>query len=83
MEEVQIKISKKSKARYQPLDLRDCTWAEVMLAVQETSQRWKGLPQMALGRKCLDKLGQNSEAFQAWIGLLPAGDYGSRQVHPR
>jgi len=83
MEEVQIKISKKSKTRYQPLDLRGCTWEEVMLDVQETSQRWKGLPGKSISRKCLEKLGNDSGAFQAWLGLLPAGDYGSRYFRPR
>ena len=75
---VQVKISKKSKSRYQPLDLRGCTWEEVMSEIQETSQRWKGLPGKSKGRKCLEVLGHDSGAFQAWLGLLPAGDYGSR-----
>lgn len=79
MEEVQIKASKKSKGQYKPLDLKTSKWSDVMLEVQETSQRWKSTPgNMAIGRKCVERLAQDSGAFQAWLELLPAGDYGSR-----
>lgn len=79
MEQVRIKLNKKSKGQHKSLDLRSCKWEEVMSEVQETSQRWKTMPNVtAKAQKCLEILGQNSEAFQAWLGLLPAGDYGSR-----
>ena len=28
-------------------------------------------------RKCLRKLGENSEVFENWLHILPDGDYGS------
>jgi hypothetical protein len=52
-----------------------------MSEVKATGQRWKTAPsRTARARRCLEKLGQNSEALQAWLGLLPAGDYGARYV---
>jgi hypothetical protein len=81
MEQVQIKLSKKSKGQYKPHDLRTCKWGDVMSEVQQTSQKWKAMPgNMAKGRKCLERLGQDSGAFKAWLELLPAGDYGSRYL---
>jgi hypothetical protein len=79
MQQVQLKLSKKSKGEYKPVDLKTCNWGEVMYEVHATSQSWKGLPgSMSKGRKCLERLGQDSRAFQAWLGILPAGDYGAR-----
>jgi hypothetical protein len=81
MEQVQAKLSKKSKGQYQPLDLSTCKWGDVMSEVQETSQKWKSMPgNMAKARKCLETLGQDSGAFQTWLELLPAGDYGARYL---
>lgn len=79
MEQVQLKLSKKSKGEYKQLDLKTCNWREVMSEVKATSQKWKGLPgSMSKSRKCLERLGQDSGAFQAWLGVLPSGDYGAR-----
>jgi hypothetical protein len=79
MEQVRLKLNKKSKGQHMNLDLRNCRWEEVMFEVQETSQRWKGTPgYTAKAQRCLEKLGQDSGAFQAWLGVLPAGDYGAR-----
>ncbi|MAD85389.1 MAG: hypothetical protein CL912_20710 [Deltaproteobacteria bacterium] len=79
MQQVQVKLGKKSKGIYKPVDLKTCNWGEVMSEVHATSQSWKGLPgKMSTGRRCLEKLGQDSGAFQAWLGVLPAGDYGAR-----
>ncbi|PMD57094.1 uncharacterized protein K444DRAFT_615552 [Hyaloscypha bicolor E] len=78
MQQVQLKLSKKSKGEYKPVDLKTCNWGEVMYEVHATNQSWKGLPgSMSKGRKCLERLGQDSGAFQAWLGILPAGDYGA------
>ena len=50
-----------------------------MSEVKDTGQRWKTAPsRTARARRCIEKLGQDSGALQAWLGLLPAGDYGSR-----
>jgi hypothetical protein len=83
MEQVQTKLSKKSKGQYKALDLRTCEWEDVMSEVQETSKKWKSMPgNMGKARKCLETLGQDSGAFQAWLELLLAGDYGSRYLIP-
>jgi hypothetical protein len=77
MEKVQVRISKKSKMQYKPFDLRNCKWKDVMIEVQEMSHRWKSIPgNKATCRKCLEKLGQDSGAFQAWIGLCQLGTMG-------
>jgi hypothetical protein len=79
MEQVRLKLNKRNKGQHVSLDQRNCRWEEVMSEVQETSQRWKGTPRYtAKAQRCLEKLGQDSGAFQAWLGVLPAGDYGAR-----
>lgn len=83
MEQVQTKLSKKSKGNYTPLDLSTCKWGDVMSEVQNAGQRWKSMPgPTAKARRCLERLGEDSGAFSAWLNLLPAGDYGSRYLHP-
>jgi hypothetical protein len=80
VELVQNKLLKaKDGASQKTANLRSCKWDEVMSEVKATGQRWKTAPsRTAKARRCLEKLGQNSEALQAWLGLLPAGDYGAR-----
>lgn len=79
IEQVQIKFEDKGSNRLSGLDLRRCKWDQVMLQVQETSNQWKSSPRRtSRAMQCIDKLGQNSEAFQNWLELLPAGDYGAR-----
>jgi hypothetical protein len=77
MDQVQGKLNKKSKGKYIVQNLKRASWEDVMSEIQSTSQRWSNLPAKIRGRGFLEKIGQHSEAFQAWIGLLPAGDYGS------
>ncbi|CZT08040.1 uncharacterized protein RCO7_09598 [Rhynchosporium graminicola] len=80
MQEVQLKLSKRCKGTsnaFVPLDLKACNWEEVISDIRTTSQSWKELPRMSKGRKCLERLGQDSGAFQDWLGILPAGDYGA------
>ncbi|KAI0442771.1 hypothetical protein F4803DRAFT_562076 [Xylaria telfairii] len=78
IEQVQTKFEAKGGNRLSGLELRRCKWDQVMLQVQETSSRWKSSPRRtSKAMQCIDKLGQNSEAFQSWLELLPAGDYGS------
>ncbi|CZT51489.1 uncharacterized protein RSE6_12638 [Rhynchosporium secalis] len=80
MQEVQLKLSKRSKGTsnaFVSLDLKACNWEEVISEIRTTSQSWKELPRMSKGRKCLERLGQDSGAFQDWLGILPAGDYGA------
>ncbi|KAH6677900.1 hypothetical protein F5X68DRAFT_278047 [Plectosphaerella plurivora] len=67
-----------SKASKPPKGLLDCTWNDVMAEVQVSANSWKKRPSRdsrIIG--FIDKVGQNSKALEAWIGLLPAGDYGS------
>ena len=60
-------------------DLRNCTWEEVMGEVEATSTLWRtSTIKSTKTMQYIDKVGQNSEAFQSWLELLPAGDYGSR-----
>jgi hypothetical protein len=81
MQEVRIKLNKKSKNQHMHVDMRNCRWEQVLSKVKETSQIWKGLPNFsAKAQRCLERLRQDSGAFQAWLGLLPAGDYGSRYL---
>ncbi|KAK8116432.1 uncharacterized protein PG998_004713 [Apiospora kogelbergensis] len=59
-------------------DLRNCTWEEVMGEVEATSTLWRtSTIKSTKTMQYIDKVGQNSEAFQSWLELLPAGDYGS------
>jgi len=79
MEQVRLKLNKKSKGQHMNINLRNCRWEEVMSEVQETSRIWKGTPRYSVkAQRFLEKLGQNSGVFQAWLGVLPAGDYGAR-----
>lgn len=83
MQQAQTKLSKKSKGEYQPLDLRGCRWEDVMSEVQEISQVWMSRPgKTAKVRNCLETLGHGSQAFEAWLELLPDGDYGARYSSP-
>ncbi|KKY35732.1 hypothetical protein UCDDA912_g04340 [Diaporthe ampelina] len=55
-----------------------CTWEQVMGEVQSLATRWSTSPKKSSKMMiCLEKLGQNSDAFKSWLELLPAGDYGS------
>lgn len=78
MQQVQKKLSKEQSSE-DMVDLRKCSWREVMGQVQKTAQRWKLRPNKQ-GRTMvfIDKLGRHSSALESWLGLLPSGDYGSR-----
>jgi hypothetical protein len=78
MQQVQKKLSKEQSSD-DMIDLRKCSWREVMGQVQKTAQRWKLRPNKQ-GRTMvfIDKLGRHSSALESWLGLLPSGDYGSR-----
>lgn len=61
------------------LNLRQCTWEQVMVEVQSLTTRWSTSPKRSSKMMIsLEKLGQNSDVFKSWLELLPAGDYGSR-----
>ncbi|CAM1506332.1 Fc.00g059730.m01.CDS01 [Cosmosporella sp. VM-42] len=80
MEQVRAQLDKKATNSIQPanLDLRRCTWNQVMQEVQNTASRWSTTPKKTSKMMvCLDRLGRNSNAFQSWLQLLPGGDYGS------
>ncbi|RWA05709.1 hypothetical protein EKO27_g9392 [Xylaria grammica] len=78
IEQLQNKFEGKGSSSHSGLELRRCKWDQVMVQVQETSNRWKTSPQRtSRAMKCIDRLGQNSEAFKSWLELLPAGDYGA------
>lgn len=80
--DVRAKMDRKSHGSHQQqtsLNLRQCTWEQVMGEVQSLATRWSTSPKKASkSMVCLEKLGQNSDAFKSWLDLLPAGDYGSR-----
>jgi hypothetical protein len=80
--EVRAKMDRKSSSSQQQrtsLNLRKCTWEQVMGEVQSLATRWSTSPKKASrSMMCLEKLGKNSDAFKSWLDLLPAGDYGSR-----
>lgn len=80
--DVRTKMDRKSNGGHQQrtsLNLRQCTWEQVMGEVQSLATRWSTSPKKASkSMVCLEKLGQNSDAFKSWLDLLPAGDYGSR-----
>lgn len=82
IDQVRAKMDKKSPGSLQQparLDLRRCTWDQVMGEVHSAATRWSTTPKKSSKiMNCLDKLGQNSAAFKSWLELLPAGDYGSR-----
>jgi hypothetical protein len=78
IEQVQKKFEGKGDSRLSGLELRRCKWDQVMVQVQETSRQWESSPRRtSRAMQCIDKLGQNSEAFKSWLELLPAGDYGA------
>lgn len=80
--QVRARMDRKSPACNQQrtsLNLRQCTWEQVVGEVQSLATRWSTSPKRSSKMmRCLEKLGQNSEAFKSWLELLPAGDYGSR-----
>lgn len=60
-------------------NLRNCTWNDVMAEVQTAANMWKQRPSRdSKMMSLIDKVGQNSTALEAWIQLLPMGDYGAR-----
>ncbi|KAI8944576.1 hypothetical protein F4801DRAFT_594847 [Xylaria longipes] len=78
IEQVQAKFDGKESNRLSGLELRRCKWDQVMLQIQETSSRWKSSPRRtSRAMQCINKLGENSEAFRSWLELLPDGDYGA------
>ncbi|KAI0183505.1 hypothetical protein EV127DRAFT_446927, partial [Xylaria flabelliformis] len=78
IEQVQNKFEDKGSKMLSGQELRQCKWDQVMAQVQETSNRWKSSPRRtSRAMHYIDKLGSNSEAFQSWLELLPAGDYGA------
>lgn len=82
IEQVRMKMDRKIPSSHQQrtsLNLRQCTWEQVMGEVQSLATRWSTSPKRSSKMmRCLDKLGQNSDAFKSWLDLLPDGDYGSR-----
>lgn len=82
VEQFRVKIDKKSPSSHQQrasINLRQCTWEQVMGEVQSLATRWSTSPKRSSKMmRCLKTLGQNSDAFKSWLELLPDGDYGSR-----
>ncbi|EFW98416.1 hypothetical protein CMQ_4268 [Grosmannia clavigera kw1407] len=80
LEQVNKKLDKKS-GKISPVpgkDLRKCDWDEVLQEIQTTTQRWSNGPRRGSKvAQVISRLGNSSEAFNSWIQLLPAGDYGS------
>lgn len=80
--QVRAKMDRKGSSNHQQpeiLNLRQCTWEQVMGEVQSLATRWSTSPKKSSKMNTyLEKLGHNSDAFKSWLELLPAGDYGSR-----
>ncbi|KAF5572063.1 hypothetical protein FPANT_13377 [Fusarium pseudoanthophilum] len=80
MEQVQKKLDQgKTGQKYNTkVDLRQCNWKVVMGEVEKTAQLWRSRPhKQSKIMGLVDKVGRHSEALERWLGLLPAGDYGS------
>ncbi|TQN67962.1 hypothetical protein CSHISOI_07486 [Colletotrichum shisoi] len=83
MIQVQGKISKRKNGDRQvqalsETDLRQCSWGQVLTEVDKTAERWKGGPDKESKTMVfIDRIGKYSSALEAWLGLLPMGDYGS------
>ncbi|KAI1274635.1 hypothetical protein F5Y07DRAFT_410066 [Xylaria sp. FL0933] len=78
IEQIQKKIEDRGNSGLSSMELRHCTWDQVMVQVRETSLSWKSSSRRSSrAMRCIDKLGQNSEAFKSWLDLLPDGDYGA------
>uniref|UniRef100_A0A0B7KQ66 Fungal STAND N-terminal Goodbye domain-containing protein n=1 Tax=Bionectria ochroleuca TaxID=29856 RepID=A0A0B7KQ66_BIOOC len=79
MDQVRAKLDKSNPvtAHISRLDARTCSWDQVLQEAEILASRWSSSPKRASKMLHLDRLGRNSEAFQAWIGLLPVGDFGS------
>ncbi|KAK2028609.1 hypothetical protein LX32DRAFT_663747 [Colletotrichum zoysiae] len=81
--QVQEKLSKKKNGGCQvkpitEINLRKCSWGEVLSEVNTTAERWKGSPEKESKTMVfIDKIGKYSGALETWLGLLPMGDYGS------
>jgi hypothetical protein len=63
------------------VNLRECTWDQVMQEVQVTASHWSSSPNRDTKRKHLETIGRHGDAFNAWLQVLPGGDYGSRYLH--
>ncbi|KAF6837171.1 hypothetical protein CPLU01_03283 [Colletotrichum plurivorum] len=84
MEEVQRKLLKKTADNGGPkekIDVRRCSWSQVVSQVQITAEMWRNRPEKQ-GKTMIfiDKVGRNRDAFESCLQLLPMGDYGSRSV---
>ncbi|KAK7964339.1 hypothetical protein PG988_011313 [Apiospora saccharicola] len=80
MEKVREKLKKRGSAGNTLADsnLRHCKWGEVMSEVQATATSWRASTTHSTKMMhYIDKVGQNSKAFESWLTLLPAGDYGA------
>ncbi|KAK8112588.1 hypothetical protein PG984_013114 [Apiospora sp. TS-2023a] len=80
MERVREKLKKRGFASNTLADsnLRHCKWGEVMSEVQTTATNWRtSTTHSTKMMHYIDKVGQNSKAFESWLTLLPAGDYGA------
>lgn len=79
MEAVQNRLRKKFP-EVGELKLHACSWSQVMDEYKCAEKCYKD--ESLKGRRgkikqCLRKIGESTPVFHNWIGLLPAGDYGS------
>ncbi|KAM0227395.1 hypothetical protein ACHAPO_011581 [Fusarium lateritium] len=80
MEQVYKKLDRDETGRNvgNKVNLRKCDWKAVLGEVERTAQRWKSRPnKQGKVMVFVDKVGRHSVALEAWLGLLPMGDYGS------
>ena len=84
MDKEQAKLQRKHGKSSQVLttNVRKATWSQVLNQVNTTAQQWSQSRKASNISVSIDKIGRNSDAFQAWLQLLPGGDYGSRCVSP-
>lgn len=83
MTQVEQKLAKKKSAAHIPLDaaseLRRSSWSQVLTEVERTAEHWKSSPNQESKRMVfIDRIGRHSESLEAWLSLLPMGDYGAR-----
>lgn len=83
MTQVEQKLAKMKSATHIPLDtaleLRRCSWSQVLTEIGKTAEHWKSSPNQESKRMVfIDRIGRHSESLEAWLSLLPMGDYGAR-----
>jgi hypothetical protein len=75
MEKLEAKLAKKSKSLPNTHRVRD--WITIRTTVEKAADDFQNRPTGGKVIKCFRMLGDNSSVLQAWLSILPDGDYGS------